>query len=300
MNLNKKRKGIILAGGTGSRLFPVTIGISKQLLPIYDKPMIYYPLTTLMMAGITEILIITNSEYISSFKRLLEDGSQLGISIQYAIQSSPNGIAEAFIIGESFIGDDNVALVLGDNLFYGYQFDTILKKSCADSFGSTIFAYSVNNPKDYGVIEFDDNLRVTKITEKPKEPKSNWAITGLYLYDNSVIGKTKSIKPSKRGELEITDINMLYLEEGMLNVELMKPGNAWLDTGNPDSLHEASSYIRTLEKRQGLKVGCPEELAWRLKLINDKQLGTLSEKFKKTTYGEYLMNLIGKGSKNVY
>ncbi len=300
MNLNKKRKGIILAGGTGSRLFPVTIGISKQLVPVYDKPMIYYPLTTLMMAGITEILIITNSEYLSSFKRLLEDGSQLGISIQYAIQNSPNGIAEAFIIGESFIGDNNVALVLGDNLFYGYQFDTILKQSCADSIGGTIFAYSVNNPKDYGVIEFDNNLRVTKITEKPKEPKSNWAITGLYLYDNSVIEKTKSIKPSKRGELEITDINMLYLEEGMLNVELMKPGNAWLDTGNPDSLHEASSYIRTLEKRQGLKVGCPEELAWRLKLINDKQLETLSKKFKKTTYGEYLMNLIGKGSKNVY
>ncbi len=300
MNLNKKRKGIILAGGTGSRLFPVTIGISKQLVPVYDKPMIYYPLTTLMRAGITEILIITNSEYLSSFKRLLEDGSQFGISIQYAIQNSPNGIAEAFLIGESFIGDNNVALVLGDNLFYGYQLDTILKQSCLDSIGSTIFAYSVNNPKDYGVIEFDDNLRVTKITEKPKEPKSNWAITGLYLYDNSVIEKTKSIKPSKRGELEITDVNMLYLEEGMLNVELMKPGNAWLDTGNPDSLHEASSYIRTLEKRQGLKVGCPEELAWRLKLINDKQLGTLSEKFKKTTYGEYLMNLIGKGSKNVY
>ena len=294
MVIKKKRKGIILAGGTGSRLFPLTKSVSKQLVPLYDKPMIYYPLTTLMNAGITEFLIITNLEHIDAFKKLIGDGKQFGISVSYAIQDKPNGIAEAFLIGEDFINNNPVALILGDNLFYGDQLDIILKNVSDDEKGGIIFAYSVSNPQDYGVAQFDEEFKVLNIFEKPKNPISNWAITGLYFYDNSIVEKAKSIKPSLRGELEITDLNIIFLKEKSLKVELMKPGTAWLDTGNPDSLHDAGSYIRTLEKRQGIKVGCPEETAFKPGLINEGNLEILADDLIKTSYGKYLKNLLRK------
>ena len=291
MSNTLNRKGIILAGGKGTRLFPITQGISKQLVPVYDKPMIYYPLTTLMKAGIKEILIISKSEDLPSFRNLLKDGNQFGISIKYAIQKKPLGIAEAFIIGEFFLEDSPVALVLGDNLFNGEYLDETVFSISNYSKGATIFAYAVKDPENYGVAEFDSTYKVLNIEEKPKKPKTNWAITGLYFYDNSVVQRAKSLAPSKRGELEITDLNMLYLKDGILQVELMKRGTAWLDTGNPDSLHEASSYIKTLEQRQGLKVGCPEEIAWSMGLINDDQLEKLAKKYS-NNYGNYLINLI--------
>tara|TARA_Y100000589_G_scaffold330271_1_gene379400 strand:- start:5085 stop:5966 length:882 start_codon:yes stop_codon:yes gene_type:complete len=292
MDFEKKRKGIILAGGTGSRLFPITKGVSKQLVPVYDKPMIYYPLTTLMNAGIKDFLLITNKEYMNSFESLLGDGNQFGISIEYAIQDNPNGIAEAFLIGEDFIKGNPVALILGDNLFNGEQLDNVLKNISDDDEGGIIFGYSVSNPEDYGVAELDSKNRVINITEKPSRPLSKWAITGLYFYDKTIIQKAKKIKPSNRGELEITDLNNLYIKEGSLKVELMRPGTAWLDTGNPDSLLDAGSYIKTLEKRQGLKVGCPEELAWRLGYINNRELEEIANKLIKTSYGKYLKDLI--------
>ena len=259
MLAKSQRKGIILAGGTGSRLFPITLGISKQLMPVYDKPMIYYPLTTLISCGITEILIITNKSYLSSFKSLLRDGKHLGLEITYAVQESPNGLAEAFIIGENFLGDSPVTLILGDNLFYGDTIFERVSRSFNQENGATIFVYEVKSPEKYGVVSFNKINKAIKIEEKPKNPKSKYAITGLYFYDNSVIKKAKTLVPSKRGELEISDLNQLYLNDDSLKVEILGRGSAWLDTGDFDSLHEAGAFIRTIEHRQGLKVGCPEE-----------------------------------------
>ena len=293
MNLEfAKRKGIILAGGTGSRLFPITKGVCKQLMPVYDKPMIYYPLSTLLSAGIKDILIITTPHDKENFKRLLEDGNKLGINISYKVQDSPDGIAQAFIIAEDFIKDSPVTLILGDNLFYGESLNKHFKKASSNEKGASIFAYPVKNPEKYGVVEFDKKMRVTRIDEKPVIPKSRYAITGIYFFDNSVVQKASKVKPSKRGELEITDLNLMYLEEGNLNVEILGRGIAWLDTGDFNSLHEASSYIKTIENRQGLKVGCPEEIAWRMGWINDSQLELLSEPLLKSGYGEYLKELL--------
>ena len=293
MQIQKKihRKGIILAGGTGSRLFPLTNGVCKQLLPIYNKPMIYYPLSSLMLAGIKEILIITTGEDINKFKKLLGDGSQFGITLKYIIQSNPEGIAQAFILGEDFIKESDIALVLGDNLFYGKNFISLMK-SANQKKEPTIFAYQVSDPERYGVVEFNENKKVISIVEKPKNPKSNYAITGIYFYDNSVIEKAKSLKPSKRGELEITDLNLLYLTEDRLNVEIFGRGMAWLDTGTFDSLHDASSFIKSIENRQGLKVCCPEEVAWRNGWINNEDLLKLAEPLIKSGYGNYLISLI--------
>ena len=277
-----KRKGIILAGGNGSRLYPITKATSKQLIPVYDKPMIYYPLSTLMLAGIREILIITTPHDNESFINLLGNGSQFGINIKYKIQKKPEGIAQAFLIGEDFIENSGVTLILGDNLFHGDFLVNRLQKNYLISEGASIFAYSVKDPERYGVVEFDSNGVVYNIVEKPKFPKSKFAITGLYFYDNSVVEKAKKIKPSDRGELEITDLNKLYMEEGKLIVEKMSRGMTWLDTGTTDSLHEASSYIRLLEKRQGQKIGCPEEVAWRMGFINDEQLYSLSNNLTKS------------------
>ena len=285
------RKGIILAGGTGSRLFPLTNGVCKQLLPIYNKPMIYYPLSSLMLAGIKEILIITTPEDINKFKKLLGDGSQFGINLKYMIQSKPEGIAQAFILGEDFIKESDVALVLGDNLFYGKDFISLMQ-SANQKKEPTIFAYQVNDPERYGVVEFSEDKKVISIVEKPINPKSNYVITGIYFYDNSVIDKAKSLKPSKRGELEITDLNLLYLKEDRLNVEIFGRGMAWLDTGTFDSLHDASSFIKSIENRQGLKVCCPEEVAWRNGWINNEDLLKLAEPLKKSGYGNYLISLI--------
>ncbi len=285
------RKGIILAGGTGSRLFPLTNGVCKQLLPIYNKPMIYYPLSSLMLAGIKEILIITTLEDINKFKKLLGDGSQFGINLKYIIQSKPEGIAQAFILGEDFIKESDVALVLGDNLFYGKNFISLMK-SANQKKEPTIFAYQVNDPERYGVVEFSEDKKVISIVEKPINPKSNYVITGIYFYDNSVIDKAKSLKPSNRGELEITDLNLLYLKEDRLNVEIFGRGMAWLDTGTFDSLHDASSFIKSIENRQGLKVCCPEEVAWRNGWINNEDLLKLAEPLKKSGYGNYLISLI--------
>lgn len=284
-------KGIILAGGSGTRLYPITRGISKQLMPIYDKPMIYYPLSTLMMAGIREILVITTPHEQDQFKNLLGDGSELGIEISYAVQPSPEGLAQAFTIGEEFIGDDNVALVLGDNIFYGHGFGDSLKQSTRND-GGTVFAYQVSDPERYGVVEFDDNQQAVSIEEKPKEPKSNYAVVGLYFYDNDVVDIAKNVKPSDRGELEITSINEEYLNRGKLNVQLMHRGSAWLDTGTFDSMNDASEYIRVIEKRTGLKIGCVEEVAWREGFISSEQLAALAEPLKKSGYGEYLLNLV--------
>jgi glucose-1-phosphate thymidylyltransferase len=280
-------KGIILAGGSGTRLYPITKGISKQLMPIYDKPMIYYPLSTLMMAGIKDILIITTPHDQESFKRLLGDGSDWGINLQYAVQPSPDGLAQAFIIGEEFIGDDSVALVLGDNIFYGHGFGESLKE-CTNIEGGTVFAYQVSDPERYGVVEFDSNLNAVSIEEKPAQPKSNYAVVGLYFYDNDVIKIAKNIQPSDRGELEITTVNEEYLKRGKLSVQIMDRGSAWLDTGTFESMNEASEYIQVIEKRTGLKIGCPEEIAYREGFIDKKQLSKIAEPLIKSGYGEYL------------
>lgn len=286
------RKGIILAGGTGSRLHPITNVVSKQLLPIYDKPMIYYPLSILMLAGIKEILIITTTNDKESFLRLLGDGSQIGIKINYKAQKQPNGIAESFIIGREFIQDSPVTLILGDNLFHGADLIKRLQNNYLLKEGASVFAYPVIDPERYGVVEFDLNGKATNIEEKPINPKSKYAITGLYFYDNSVVEKAEKIKPSSRGELEITDLNRLYLEEGKLLVEKMNRGMTWFDTGTFDSLNEATSFIRSLEKRQGLKIGCPEEISWRMGYINDDQLKLLSKSLLKSGYGKYLQSII--------
>ena len=292
-----KRKGIILAGGNGSRLYPITKATSKQLIPVYDKPMIYYPLTTLMLAGIREILIITTPNDRVTFEKLLGNGSQFGINIKYKIQAKPEGIAQAFLIAEEFIKNSSVTLILGDNLFHGDFLVNQLQKNYLLNEGASIFAYSVSDPQRYGVVEFDSKGIAYNIEEKPINPKSKFAITGLYFYDNSVVEKAKKIKPSDRGELEITDLNKMYMKEGKLNVEKMNRGMTWLDTGTTDSLHEAASYIRTLERRQGLKIGCPEEVAWRMNFIDDDQLYSLSIDLKKSGYGEYLQNILNE-SKN--
>ena len=287
-----ERKGIILAGGNGSRLYPITKATSKQLIPVYDKPMIYYPLSTLMLAGIRDILIITTPHDKDNFKELLGDGAQFGINIKYKIQAKPEGIAQAFLIAENFIKNSSVTLILGDNLFHGNFLANRLQKNYLLNEGASIFAYSVSDPHRYGVVEFNSKGVVCNIEEKPKNPKSKFAITGLYFYDNSVVEKAKKIKPSNRGELEITDINKMYMKEGRLTVEKMNRGMTWLDTGTTDSLHEASSYIRLLEKRQGLKIGCPEEVAWRMGYINEDQLYSLSTNLIKSGYGEYLRSII--------
>lgn len=283
-------KGIILAGGSGTRLYPITKGISKQLMPIYDKPMIYYPLSTLMMAGIREILIITTPHDQDQFQRLLGDGSELGIDIQYAVQPSPDGLAQAFIIGEEFVGDDDVALILGDNIFHGYGFGESLA-TCANPEGGIVFAYQVADPERYGVVEFDKDFNALSVEEKPSAPKSNYAVVGLYFYDNSVIEIAKSIKPSERGELEITSVNEEYLNRGNLKVQIMDRGDAWLDTGTFESMNDAAEYISVIEKRTGLKVGCIEEVAYQQGFINKDQLLAIAEPLVKSGYGKYLRNL---------
>lgn len=284
-------KGIILAGGSGTRLYPVTKSISKQIIPVYDKPMIYYPLSVLMLAGIREILIISTPQDIHLYENLLGDGSTLGIHLHYAIQPSPDGLAQAFIIGEEFVANDNVCMILGDNIFYGFNFSRTLREAAKLEDGAIVFGYYVNDPERYGVAEFDDAGNVLSLEEKPTVPKSNYAVTGLYFYSNDVIQKSKALKPSKRGELEITDLNRLYLEEGRLKVQLMGRGMAWLDTGTHDSLLEASNFIATIENRQGLKVACIEEIAFRYGYINREQLLALAEPLKKNHYGEYLIKI---------
>jgi glucose-1-phosphate thymidylyltransferase len=284
-------KGIILAGGSGTRLYPITKGISKQLMPIYDKPMVYYPLGTLMEAGIRDILVITTPEDQAQFQRLLGDGSDIGINLQYAVQPAPEGLAQAFIIGEEFIGQDKVALVLGDNIFYGEAFGQTLKE-CADPDGGIVFAYKVSDPERYGVVEFDQDNNAVSIEEKPAEPKSNFAVVGLYFYDNDVVEIAKNIQPSDRGELEITTVNEEYLKRGKLRVQTMDRGSAWLDTGTFESMNDASEYIRVIEKRTGLKIGCIEEIAFSNGFIDKEQLQRIAEPLKKSGYGEYLLRLI--------
>ncbi|WP_164480196.1 glucose-1-phosphate thymidylyltransferase RfbA [Ligilactobacillus salivarius] len=284
-------KGIVLAGGSGTRLYPITKGISKQLIPIYDKPMIYYPLSTLMLAGITDILVISTPEYTPLFEQLLGDGSDIGISLTYKVQEKPNGLAEAFILGADFIGDDTVCLILGDNIYYGSGLSKLVQEAAKKTDGATVFGYHVNDPERFGVVEFDDNMKALSIEEKPENPKSNYAVTGLYFYDNTVVEKAKNLKPSDRGELEITDINKLYLDEGKLDVKLMGRGYAWLDTGTHDSMMEAASFIATIQKRQNLKVACLEEIAYRMGYISKEKLVELAQPMKKNDYGKYLLRL---------